>query len=101
MRLGQIGSFLSRLDNIVHRLGFIYLGQQQGNCKSQTYPSNGKVANIPSMTGKPGMLYQSRKSKNGCIIDSIKLIKGDIDFLVIFRQSKNVWDFVFYLREMI
>ncbi len=72
----------SRLDNIVHRLGFAISRPAARQLVSHKHILlNGKVANIPSMTVKPGdvVSVKEKSKKMDCIIDSIKLIKGDID----------------------
>ena len=72
----------SRLDNVVHRLGFASsrpAARQLVNHKHILL--NGKRVNIPSLIVKPGDVVSIRdKSKKiDCIIDSMKRIKGDID----------------------
>ena len=72
----------SRLDNIVHRLGFAISRPAARQLVSHKHILlNGKVANIPSMIVKPGdvVSVKEKSKKMDCIIDSIKLIKGDID----------------------
>ena len=72
----------SRLDNIVHRLGFAISRPAARQLVSHKHILlNGKLANIPSMTVKPGdvVSVKEKSKKMDCIIDSIKLIKGDID----------------------
>ena len=79
----------SRLDNVVHRLGFAISRPAARQLVSHKHILlNGKVANIPSMTVKPGdvVSVKEKSKKMDCIIDSIKLIKGDIELtMVIFR----------------
>ena len=72
----------SRLDNVVHRLGFAISRSAARQLVSHKHILlNGRVANIPSLIVKPGdvISVKARSKKMDCIIDSIKHIKGDID----------------------
>ena len=71
----------SRLDNVVHRLGFAISRPAARQLVSHKHILlNGKVVNIPSLTVKPGDIIsvKEKSKKMDCIIDSIKHIKGDI-----------------------
>ena len=72
----------SRLDNVVHRLGFAISRPAARQLVSHKHILlNGKVANIPSLIVKPGdvISVKGKSKKMDCIIDSIKHIKGDIE----------------------
>ena len=72
----------SRLDNVVYRLGFALSRPAARQLVSHKHIHlNGKVANIPSLIVKVGdvVTVKEKSKKMDCIIDSIKLIKGDID----------------------
>lgn len=72
----------SRLDNVVHRLGFAISRPAARQLVSHKHILlNGKVANIPSLIVKPGdvISVKEKSKKMDCIIDSIKHIKGDIE----------------------
>ena len=72
----------SRLDNVVYRLGFALSRPAARQLVSHKHIHlNGKVANIPSLIVKVGdvITVKEKSKKMDCIIDSIKLIKGDID----------------------
>ena len=72
----------SRLDNVVHRLGFAISRPAARQLVSHKHILlNGKVVNIPSLIVKPGdtISVKDKSKKMDCIIDSIKHIKGDIE----------------------
>ena len=72
----------SRLDNVVHRLGFASSRPAARQLVSHKHILlNNKCVNIPSLIVKPGDVVSIRdKSKKiDCIIDSMKRFKGDID----------------------
>ena len=72
----------SRLDNVVHRLGFAISRPSARQLVSHKHILlNGKCVNIPSLIVKSGDIVSIRdKSKKmDCIIESMKHIKGDID----------------------
>ena len=72
----------SRLDNVVHRLGFAISRPAARQLVSHKHILlNGKVVNIPSLIVKPGDIIsvKEKSKKMDCIIDSIKHIKGDIE----------------------
>lgn len=72
----------SRLDNVVHRLGFAISRPAARQLVSHKHILlNDKVANIPSLIVKPGdvISVKEKSKKMDCIIDSIKHIKGDIE----------------------
>ena len=72
----------SRLDNVVHRLGFAISRSAARQLVSHKHILlNGKVANIPSLIVKSGdvISVKEKSKKMDCIIDSIKHIKGDIE----------------------
>ena len=72
----------SRLDNVVHRLGFAISRPAARQLVSHKHILlNGKCVNIPSLIVKSGDIVSIRdKSKKmDCIIESMKHIKGDIE----------------------
>jgi len=72
----------SRLDNVVHRLGFAISRPAARQLVSHKHILlNGKCVNIPSLIVKPGdvVSIRNRSKKMDCIIESMKNIKGDID----------------------
>ena len=72
----------SRLDNVVHRLGF---GSSRPAARQLVNHKhillNQKSVNIPSLIVKPGdvISVRDKSKKMDCIIESMKRIKGDID----------------------
>ena len=72
----------SRLDNVVHRLGFAISRPAARQLVSHKYILlNGKCVNIPSLIVKPGdvVSIRNKSKKMDCVIESMKNIKGDID----------------------
>ena len=72
----------SRLDNVVHRLGFAISRSAARQLVSHKHILlNGKCVNIPSLIVKPGdvVSIRNKSKKMDCVIESIKNIKGDID----------------------
>ncbi|OUX31382.1 MAG: 30S ribosomal protein S4 [bacterium TMED264] len=72
----------SRLDNVVHRLGFAISSPAARQLVSHKHIHlNGKCVNIPSLIVKPGdtVSVRNKSKKMDCIIESMKQIKGDID----------------------
>ena len=72
----------SRLDNVVHRLGFAISRPAARQLVSHKHILlNGKCVNIPSLLVKPGdvVSVRNKSKKMDCIIESMKNIKGDID----------------------
>ena len=72
----------SRLDNVVHRLGFAISRPAARQLVSHKHILlNGKCVNIPSLLVKPGdvVSIRNKSKKMDCIIESMKYIKGDID----------------------
>ncbi|MBI87186.1 MAG: 30S ribosomal protein S4 [Candidatus Marinimicrobia bacterium] len=72
----------SRLDNVVHRLGFAISRPAARQLVSHKHILlNGRSVNIPSLTVKPGdvVSVRDKSKKMDCIIESIKHIKGDIE----------------------
>jgi len=72
----------SRLDNVVHRLGFAISRPAARQLVSHKHILlNGKRVNIPSLIVKPGdvVSIRNKSKKMDCIIESMKNIKGDID----------------------
>ena len=72
----------SRLDNVVHRLGFAISRPAARQLVSHKHILlNGKCVNIPSLIVKPGdvVSIRNKSKKMDCIIESMKSIKGDID----------------------
>ena len=72
----------SRLDNVVHRLGFAISRPAARQLVSHKHILlNGKCVNIPSLIVKPGdvVSVRNKSKKMDCIIESMKNIKGDID----------------------
>ena len=72
----------SRLDNVVHRLGFAISRSAARQLVSHKHILlNGKCVNIPSLIVKPGdvVSIRNKSKKMDCIIESMKNIKGDID----------------------
>ena len=72
----------SRLDNVVHRLGFSISRPAARQLVSHKHILlNGKCVNIPSLLVKPGdvVSIRNKSKKMDCVIESIKNIKGDID----------------------
>ena len=72
----------SRLDNVVHRLGFAISRPAARQLVSHKHIFlNGRLVNIPSLTLKPGDIISVREKskKMDCIMDSMKQIKGDIE----------------------
>ncbi len=72
----------SRLDNVVHRLGFAISRPAARQLVSHKHILlNGKCVNIPSLIVKPGdvVSIRNKSKKMDCIIESMKNIKGDID----------------------
>ena len=72
----------SRLDNVVHRLGFATSRPAARQLVSHKHILlNGKCVNIPSLIVKPGdvISIRNKSKKMDCIIESMKNIKGDID----------------------
>ena len=72
----------SRLDNVVHRLGFAISRPAARQLVSHKHILlNGKCVNIPSLIVKPGdvVSIRNKSKKMDCVIESMKNIKGDID----------------------
>ena len=72
----------SRLDNVVHRLGFAISRPAARQLVSHKHILlNNKCVNIPSLIVKPGdvVSIRNKSKKMDCIIESMKNIKGDID----------------------
>ena len=72
----------SRLDNVVHRLGFAISRPAARQLVSHKHILlNGKCVNIPSLLVKPGdvVSIRNKSKKMDCVIESMKNIKGDID----------------------
>ena len=72
----------SRLDNVVHRLGFAISRPAARQLVSHKHILlNDKCVNIPSLIVKPGdvVSIRNKSKKMDCIIESMKNIKGDID----------------------
>ena len=72
----------SRLDNVVHRLGFAISRPAARQLVSHKHILlNGKCVNIPSLIVQPGdvVSIRNKSKKMDCIIESMKSIKGDID----------------------
>ena len=72
----------SRLDNVVHRLGFAISRPAARQLVSHKHILlNGKCVNIPSLIVKPGdvVSVRNKSKKMDCVIESMKNIKGDID----------------------
>ena len=72
----------SRLDNVVHRLGFATSRPAARQLVSHKHILlNGKCVNIPSLIVKPAdvISIRNKSKKMDCIIESMKYIKGDID----------------------
>jgi len=72
----------SRLDNVVHRLGFAISRPAARQLVSHKHILlNGRCVNIPSLIVKPGdvVSIRNKSKKMDCIIESMKNIKGDID----------------------
>ena len=72
----------SRLDNVVYRLGFAPTrpaARQLVNHKH--FLVNGRLVNIPSFIVKPGdeISVRDKSKKMDIILNSIRMIKGDID----------------------
>ena len=73
----------SRLDNVVYRLGFSPTRPAARQLVSHKhFLVNGIGVNIPSYTLKPGdtISVRDRSKKMDIILNSIRTIKGDIDF---------------------
>ena len=71
----------SRLDNVVHRLGFAISRPAARQLVSHKHILlNGKCVNIPSLIVKPGdvVSIRNKSKKMDCVIESMKNIKGDI-----------------------
>lgn len=72
----------SRLDNVVHRLGFAISRPAARQLVSHKHILlNDKCVNIPSLIVKPGdvVSVRNKSKKMDCVIESMKNIKGDID----------------------
>tara|TARA_X000000950_G_scaffold278287_1_gene368956 strand:+ start:423 stop:1040 length:618 start_codon:yes stop_codon:yes gene_type:complete len=72
----------SRLDNVVHRLGFAISRPAARQLVSHKHILlNGKCVNIPSLIVKPGdvVSVRNKSKKMDCVIESMKNIKGEID----------------------
>mgnify|MGYP001231733380 FL=1 len=72
----------SRLDNVVHRLGFAISRPAARQLVSHKHILlNGRSVNIPSLIVRPGdvVSVKDKSKKMDCIIDSMKHIKGDIE----------------------
>ena len=72
----------SRLDNVVHRLGFAISRPAARQLVSHKHILlNDKCVNIPSLLVKPGdvVSVRDKSKKMDCVIESMKNIKGDID----------------------
>ncbi len=72
----------SRLDNVVYRLGFAPTRPAARQLVSHKhFLVNGKPVNIPSYILKPGdnVSVREKSKKLNIILDSIRMIKGDID----------------------
>ena len=72
----------SRLDNVVHRLGFAISRPAARQLVSHKHILlNEKCVNIPSLIVKPGdvVSVRNKSKKMDCVIESMKNIKGDID----------------------
>ena len=72
----------SRLDNVVHRLGFAISRPAARQLVSHKHILlNNKCVNIPSLIVKPGdvVSIRNKSKKMDSIIESMKNIKGDID----------------------
>tara|TARA_B100000579_G_scaffold436444_1_gene462407 strand:- start:441 stop:1058 length:618 start_codon:yes stop_codon:yes gene_type:complete len=72
----------SRLDNVVYRLGFAPTRPAARQLVSHKhFLVNGKSVNIPSLIIKPGdnISVREKSKKLNIILDSIRMVKGDID----------------------
>ena len=72
----------SRLDDVVHRLGFAISRPAARQLVSHKHILlNNKCVNIPSLIVKPGdvVSVRNKSKKMDCIIESMKHIKGDIE----------------------
>ena len=72
----------SRLDNVVHRLGFAISRPAARQLVGHKHILlNDKCVNIPSLIVKPGdvVSIKNKSKKMDCVIESMKNIKGDID----------------------
>ena len=72
----------SRLDNVVYRLGFAPTRPAARQLVSHKhFLVNGKTVNIPSFIVKPGdsVSVREKSKKLNIILDSIRMVKGDID----------------------
>ena len=82
----------SRLDNVVYKLGFAPSRPSARQLVNHAhFMVNGKRVNIPSYRLKPGDTIQVRdKSKKlDIILDSIKMIKGDLNVSNIIIRATN------------
>ena len=90
----------SRLDNVVYKLGFAPSRPSARQLVNHAhFMVNGKRVNIPSYRLKPGDTNQVRdKSKKlDIILDSIKMIKGDLNVSWLsLDKAKMVGTFVNY-----
>lgn len=90
----------SRLDNVVYKLGFAPSRPSARQLVNHAhFMVNGKKVNIPSYRLKPGDTIQVRdKSKKlDIILDSIKMIKGDLNVSWLsLDKAKMVGTFVNY-----
>ena len=90
----------SRLDNVVYKLGFAPSRPSARQLVNHAhFMVNGKRVNIPSYRLKPGDTIQVRdKSKKlDIILDSIKMIKGDLNVSWLsLDKAKMVGTFVNY-----
>ena len=72
----------SRLDNVIYRLGFAPTRPAARQLVSHKhFLVNGKSVNIPSFIVRPGdnVSVREKSKKLNIILESIRMIKGDID----------------------
>ena len=73
----------SRLDNVAYRLKFAPTRPSARQLVSHKhFLVNGNIVNIPSYVLKPGdtVSVRNRSKKMDIILESVRLVKGDIDF---------------------
>ena len=73
----------SRLDNVAYRLKFAPTRPSARQLVShKQFLVNGNIVNIPSYSLKPGdtVSVRNRSKKMDIILESVRLVKGDIDF---------------------
>ena len=73
----------SRLDNVAYRLKFAPTRPSARQLVSHKhFLVNGNIVNIPSYSLKPGdtVSVRNRSKKMDIILESVRLVKGDIDF---------------------